>query len=136
VPVSPKPVPDPAPEPGGGARDDSPPAIAHGWVEHRRLVQGRHGRCDDEPRTSDVTAVVQAPGGVRSVTVRLRGDGRDISVDLVHAGGPAWAGRIGPFDGDTRGRYDVVVEAVGADGTQVVKKIGEVCVTRCGDRAS
>ena len=136
-PAPPPPPVTPEPEPGGGGRAEVPPRIAHGWVEHRRLVIDGHQRCDDDkPRTSGVAAVVRAPGGVRSVTVHLRGEGRDLAVPMTELGASTWAGRIGPFDSGTRGRYTVVIVAIGADGVTVEKEVAELCVTRCGGRAS
>jgi RNA polymerase sigma factor (sigma-70 family) len=133
APAPPPPPPSvaPVPEPGDGARAEEPPVIADGWVEEERLVSDEDGRCDG-PRATDVGAIVHAPGGLRSVTLYLRGDGGDIAIRMVATDGSNWVSRIGPFDGEgTRGRYDVVVEAVGTDGSVATKKIAEVCVSPC-----
>lgn len=137
APAPPPPLPPvtPVPEPGDGARAEEPPVIADGWVEDQRLVSDEDGRCDG-PRATDAGAIVHAPRGLRSVTLHLRGDdgddGGDIAIRMVATGGANWVSRIGPFDGEgTRGSYDVVVEAVGTDGSVATKKIAEVCVSPC-----
>jgi RNA polymerase sigma factor (sigma-70 family) len=132
-PSSPPPSPITSAAADGGSRDDSRPAVTNGWLEHRRIVTARHGTCGDEPTTSNVRATITAPGGVSSATVYLRNAAGVIPFRMSNtAGSPTWQTQAGPITGkDAEGGYEVIVEAVGANGARNVTKIGKVCVSRC-----
>lgn len=117
----------------GGARDDSPPAITAGWIEHRRIVASRRSTCDGEPTTSEVHVSVSSSNEVTTVRAHLRAPGYDIPFLMTrHAGMSTWHGQLGPLaDDTTSGRFEVIIEVVGANGATVEKQIGEICVARC-----
>jgi hypothetical protein len=133
-PAAPPPPPEPAVvEPGSVdrvGRDASPPDISRGRIDREEIASGA---CPDQPTTAKVRVVVTSPSGVAAVTAHLRGSGEDMVFPLTN-GDRAWRGSIGPvLDEDTRGRFDVVIEAVGANGLRDELSIGSIRVTCCAD---